>query len=149
MNLLTTIRQRQVLRARHVLGLFAVVWLNMALQPCALAFGDDNDDGCLYCPPALAENASAHGADDADDPDPGGSPCEIDVSQCALLDSFNYDGRAVKIKDTLSDVPVGIAPRIVDISLADNSPVLLDSGDHSYLPGGSPPLNTLYCVYLI
>ncbi len=149
MNLFTTIRQRQALRARHVLGLFAVVWLNMALQPCAMAFGDKNDDGCPYCPPALSVDMSSHSSHDADHSDPGGSPCEIDVSQCALVDNFNYDGRAVKIKDTPSDVQVGIAPRIFGISLADNSPVLLDSSDHSYLPGGSPPLNTLYCVYLI
>ncbi|NIA27090.1 MAG: hypothetical protein GWP02_03465 [Desulfobulbaceae bacterium] len=127
----------------------------MALQPCALAFGDDNDDGCLYCPPALAESIaahgmnSAHGTNDADNPDPGGLPCEIDVSQCGLVDDFNYDGRAVKIKDAPSDVLVGIAPCMADISLANNSPVLLDNSDHSYLPGGSPPLNTLYCVYLI
>ena len=38
--------------ARYALSLFVVVWLNTALQPCAMAAGDagGHDHDCPYCP---------------------------------------------------------------------------------------------------
>ncbi len=149
MNLFTTIRRRQALRARRVLGLFAVVCLNLALQPCAMAFGDMNDDGCLNCPPVLSTDFSSHSSHEVDRSDLDAPLCETDVSQCTLVDDFNYDGRVVKIKDAPGDVPVGITLTIADIRVQNNSSALLDAGDHSNSPGKPPPLNILYCVYLI
>ena len=43
LNLLAKIRRRQKPWARRVLGLFVMVWLNVALQPCAMALGDAHD----------------------------------------------------------------------------------------------------------
>ena len=149
MSLLANIRQRQQTWARRVLGLFAVVLLNMVLQPCAMAFDDTSDHGCPKCPPALSGEISSHITNEADQRDLGASPCATNVSQCTLVDDVNYDGRPVKIKDAPTDVPVGIALTIADIPSQNNSSARLVVGDQSYLPGGPPPLNILYCVYQI
>jgi hypothetical protein len=151
LNYLASIRQQQQSWGRRALGLFAIVWLNLVLQPCAMALQSDIDIDvdCLHCPPALSEDISSHSTHEADHSGLGTSLCEANASQCAPADDFNYDGRAVKIKDAPSNLPVGIAPPIADIPLENNSSALLDIGDYSYPPGGPPHLNVLYCVYLI
>lgn len=121
----------------------------MALQSCAMAFGDSSDDGCLHCPPALSGDISSNGTHETDRSDLGASPCDTNVSQCAIADDFNYDGRAAKIKDAPTEVLVGIALPSADIPLEIAPSSLLDIGDHPHRPGGPPPLNVLYCVYLI
>ena len=136
-----------------MLGVFAIVWLNMALQPCAMAFGGGGDHDCVHCPPVQAEEGSAHGAhhqDDSDDADSVSSPCDMGVSQCAFGDDFNYDGRIlkVKVKDAPGDVPLAIAPGIAEVSLAAISPAIPCNSIRSCVPGEPPPLNVLYCVYL-
>lgn len=150
LNPLAKIRQRQTPWARRVLGVFAVVWLNMALQPCAMAFGGASEADCLHCPPAHAEGGPEHSQHHSDDADPGNSPCEMGASQCTFVDDFNYDGRIlkVKVKDAPGDVPLGIAPGIAEISPAAISPVVPHDCIRSYNPGDPPPLNVLYCVYL-
>ena len=49
-------RQARIPWARRVLGAFVVVCLNMALQPCAMAFGGDHD--CVHCPPAITDEGA-------------------------------------------------------------------------------------------
>ncbi len=131
--------------------MFVVVWLNMVLQPCAMAFGDAIDHACQHCPPAHVEEVAAHGAHGANHSDSGASPCDTDASQCTFLDDFKYDGRVsnVKVKDAPSDEPVGFAPPIAVVSPGDRSCVISDVGDRSFLPGHQPLLNILYCVYII
>ncbi len=125
-----------------------MVWLNMALQPCAMAFGDANDHDCPHCPPMHSEEASAHNMDNSDH---GTSPCETSVSQCAILEDFNYDGRTVKVKvdNEPGDVPVGIVASIAANSFAGNSLQLFSIGDYSNSIARRAALNILYCVYLI
>ena len=131
--------------------MFVVVWLNMALQPCAMAFCDAIDHTCQHCPPAHVEDAAAHSAHGADHSDSDNLPCDTDASQCTLLDDIKHDGRVsnVKVKDAPSDEPVGIAPAIAVVSPGDRSCVISDVGDRLFLPGHQPPLNILYCVYII
>ena len=128
-----------------------MVWLNMALQPCAMAFGDANDHDCLHCPPMHSEESSAHSSHDTDNSDHGTSPCETSASQCAFLDDFNYDGRTVKVKvdDEPGDVPVGIVSWIAGGSFAGNSLQFSGIGDYSNSIARRAALNILYCVYLI
>ncbi|MEZ5553568.1 MAG: hypothetical protein R3E82_22000 [Pseudomonadales bacterium] len=75
--------------ARHALTLLAVVWLNVAVQPCVMALTPDvgapatkllgtaPDSGapdrhhCPHCPPAQARTVSEHSAGPAQ-PEPGG-----------------------------------------------------------------------------
>lgn len=67
--------------ASCTLTLLAVVWLNMALQPCLMAAepllpDQHHDAGCPHCPPATDRHC---GNDD------GG--------RCAFIDSIDFDGR--------------------------------------------------------
>ena len=155
MNLLATIRQQRGPWGRRVLGLFVVVWLNVALQPCAMAFGDASDHGCLHCPPVHSVEASAHnsheGTDQSDQSDQKASPCETSASQCAFLEDFNYDGRTAKVKvdNEPGDVPVGIVSSIAANSFEGNPLPLFGIGDYSNSIARQAALNILYCVYLI
>jgi len=146
---LAVMQKRKAPSARSVLGLFVVVWLNMALQSCAMAFGGAGDHDCTHCPPTHSGELAAHSAHDRDHAAPVTAPCETSASQCALVDDFNYDGRSAKVKDAPSDVPVGIVPSPSGILAESRSSRYSALGDRSCPPSGLPPLNVLYCVYLI
>ena len=123
----------------------------MALQPCSMAFGGEDDHGCSHCPPAHSEAVSSHSAHEADQSKPIKSPCEPNASQCAFLDDFKYDGRTIKVKveDTPANMPVGIVSSIADDSFKDNSLQHSGIGDYSYVPACRTSLRVLYGVYLI
>lgn len=142
-------QQRKTPSARRVLGLFVVVWLNMALQPCAMAFGGAGDHDCMHCPPAHSGAVSSHSAHDMDHAAQDTVSCETSASQCTIVDDFNYDGRSAKVKDAPSDVPVGITMSNAGVLSASRSYVHSAMGDRSHPPSGFPPLNILYCIYLI
>lgn len=149
MNSLVTIQQG---RTQWALGLFVVAWLNLALLPCAMALGDMQEHGCPHSPPAVSGEIPSLSADGSNNmPAEDASCCDVEASRCAFLNDYNYDGRTVqiKVKDAPGDLPIGIAPAIVAIPIADRVPVSLAFGDASLRPGHRPPLNLLYCVYLI
>ena len=131
-----------------MLGLFVVLWLNMALQPCAMAFGDEHD--CPQCPPAHSREMPSQGSHESHDKALEGALCNGGASQCAYSDDYNYDGRTVQIKakNAPSDLPVAIAPTVVALSLANTVSVSPGHHDPSHQPGVPPSLNILYCVYL-
>lgn len=133
-----------------MLGLFVVLWLNMALQPCAMAFSDEHQHDCPQCPPAHSREIPPQGSHESHDKALEGAPCNAGASQCAFSDDYNYDGRTaqIKVKDAPSDVPVAIAPAVVGLSLADTVSASLGPDDPSHRPGVPPSLNILYCVYL-
>lgn len=150
MNSLATLRQRQTPWARRVLGMFVVVWLNIALQPCAMAMGTDDDHDCPHCPPSHTRQHDGH--EMPSDPMEGvDMPCATGVADCSVVDEANIDGRTgqLKLKDAPADQPIVMIPfaglladvqpkRISDILSPDTHP-----------PDSSPPLSVLYCVYLI
>ena len=142
-------QQRRTPSARRVLGLFVVVWLNMALQPCAMAFGGVGDHDCMHCPPANSGEVSSHSAHDMDHSAPVTAPCETNASQCTIVDDFNYDGRSTKVKDAPSDVPIGITLSDDGVLSESRSYAHSAIGGRSHPPSSSPPLNILYCIYLI
>jgi hypothetical protein len=148
LSFFATIRQRQGPWARSVLGLFVVVWLNMALQPCAMAFGGTSNHGRTHCPPAQTEEISAQNASESD---PGVSPCETSAVQCALVDDFNYDGRVVKVKvkGEPSDQLLAITEPIPVVAPERSASTIIHVDYTSIVSGDPPPLNVLYCVYLI
>lgn len=132
-----------------MLGLFAVAWLSMAMQPCAMAFGGDSDGDCPHCPPAIsAQGHAGHTA--GDDPAAGVMPCADGGADCDLFDQYNYDGRSGqgKVKDAPTDLLLAILP-----APARDPRILRDSVTSTILktsapPGVPPALNVLYCVYL-
>ena len=149
MNLLASIRQRQTPWAGRALGLFVVVWLNMALQPCSMAFGGTNEHDCSHCPPAHSGEVFSHNAHETDDSAPDNPRAETSASHCASFDEFNHDSRTVKVRYAQSDVPLAIVTTIAFIPVENASTTLSSFCDRAYWPGDPPSINVLYGVYLI
>ena len=127
-----------------------MVCLNLALQPCAMAFGGGGEQDCVHCPPALIEDGSSHSMHHADDSDSTSAHCDTGMSQCTFGDDINVDSRTstIKVKDAPADLVLAIAPAMPVLALAEYSPLLAQLCIRTYLPGEPPPLNVLYCVYL-
>ena len=152
MNALVTIQQRQTPWARRAVGLFVVAWLNLALLPCAMALGDMQEHGCPHGPPAVSGEIPLLGADESNGmPAENASCCDVGASECAVLGDYKYDGRTVRfqVKNAPGDLPIGIVPAAVAIPTVGSVPVSPVFGDASLKPDHRPPLNVLYCVYLI
>ena len=151
LSLFTTIRQKPAPWTRRVFGLLVVVWLNIALQPCVMAFSDLSDHGCPGCPPSATEDISSYSARDAGNSSLQASMCASGTADCTSVDDINFGGRATSVgaKDAPGDLPIGIAPAIDVILLADSSLARRGIGATSFPPGASPPLNILYCTFLI
>ncbi|MCH9674365.1 MAG: hypothetical protein K0U93_23200 [Gammaproteobacteria bacterium] len=132
--MLTTLRQRRTTWGRRVLGVFAVAWLAVILQPCAMAMGVDEHD-CPHCPPAETRETP---------------PCETTNNpDCAFDDEINAEARSqqVKVKDSHHDLPMAIAPAAYDtLQLTFVSQPVPDT--RLLLHPSGPPLHVLYCVYL-
>lgn len=125
------------------LGLFAAVWLNLALQPCAMALEADHD--CPHCPPAHEHEMAAHhnhGEAKAE------APCASMQSQCGELDDASLDGRTgqLKVKDAF-ELPLAIVhdPAAPAIAAAKRCHQSTGPPPHA---GSSPPRHVLFCVYL-
>ncbi len=83
MNLLALMRRRKKVWIHRLAAPFAVVWLTMLWQPCAMAMDGamDIEHRCVHCPPPKLEH------------------CDDDAPQdCGDDDRFNADRRAAKAK---------------------------------------------------
>ena len=142
---MVSIRNRQKSWGRGALGLFAAVWLNLAIQPCAMAYQLEQDHDCPCCPPVeMQGHHDMHGAMGDD------MPCAEDLSACSIVDELNNDGRSgkLKLKDAPSDVPaIIIAPELVT-HFRQPADTRLPPRYASVHSGAPPPLHILYCVYL-
>lgn len=150
MNSIATPRQRQTPWARRTLGMFVLVWLNLALQPCAMAMGGDDDHDCPHCPVSHTQRHDGHemSSDAMTDHD---MPCATGAADCTAFDEVNVDARTgqLKLKDAPTDQPVAIAR--FEGFFADASPnhTRVVRQPEAHPPDSSPALNVLYCVYLI
>ena len=139
MNILAAIRRRQKLWIPRLAGPFAVVWLSMLWQPCAMAMDMDGEmamgheqHSCPHCPPPMHED------------------CGNSLEECAYFDRFDVDRRGAKLKlgESLQDVQPVLLAASHTSQLAFVS--ALSSGPHyacATAPPG-PPLNVLFCTYL-
>jgi hypothetical protein len=128
---------------RNVLGLLAMVWLNMAILPCAMAF--QSDEICPHCPPADEhEMASHHGHGEFQ----AESSSTTAQSECCDLDEASVDALGGKLQvEPASEVVFVAAPAIAELPAR----VVVQRhcvSDPPDTPGVSPPLHVLYCVYL-
>jgi hypothetical protein len=142
---LASIRRQQQSWGRRALGLFVAVWLNLALQPCAMAYQVDDDHDCLKCPPMqMQEHAGMHG--DMDDE----MPCADSLDDCFVDEDLNHDGRSgqIKLKDLSSDIPLVIADYESLLHFQHPSDTASAPRYASLHSGAPPPLHILYCVYL-
>jgi hypothetical protein len=149
-------QQERTTRARWALGLFAMVWLNLAVQPCAMAFGIQSAaNGCAHCPPS-ADHAADHHADAPNSRSQhhfahDGS-CVRGATDCSAADNYSLDSRAGQptCKDSLKQAS---APFV--IAAAEEISPMQDFINNGLVGTDSPPacksraLNILYCRYLI
>jgi hypothetical protein len=142
-------KPKRIPGARRALGFLVVVWLNLALQPCAMALDGDGDHGCPHCPPEM-DHSGMSGHAGGSHPTSPGVPCAVDAFDCMLADDYSHDGRGGQ--KTLKDAPDSGSAAILQTRILvpdlrrEPSP-----GAVRYrfvAPGTSPPLNVLFCVYL-
>jgi len=135
--------------AQRAVGWFAVVCLNLVLQPCAMAMDSIADHDCPHCPPSLEMGHEGHGGGH------GGMastkmPCATSATDCSVVDDLNYDGRSTKLepKDSPNELPLAIHPAIATVPSLRSTESFDRHRNRSPPPGNSTPLNILYCVYL-
>lgn len=124
-------------------ALLAVMWLNMAITPCAMAF-DGGDHDCPHLPPADGHVMAAHhdhGHDKATR-----SCATLQVDCCDALDA-TLGSRADTLKSKTSpDVVFADIPTIAELS---PPPALFSAAvDPPDPPDAFPPRHVLFCVYL-
>lgn len=118
-----------------------VVWLNMALQPCAMAMALDIGQ---------ADETAGHVDHTAHDSNAQEMPCHNNASDCSVFDEFSFDGRTAKVnaKYDAIELPAGIVASAISVLPINCLPGRYRRGELLHLPGEPPPLNVLYCVYL-
>ena len=126
-----------------VLGLFAAVWLNLALQPCAMALEADHD--CPHCPPAHEHDMAAHHGHASPKAE---APCASMQAQCGELDDASFDTRSgqLKVKDSV-ELPLAIAHDRITPVVTMTERCNFPTGPPQHA-GLSPPLHLLNCVFL-
>lgn len=127
---------------RRVLALLAVVWLNLALQPCAMAFADDAD--CPHCPPEMQNADTAHHghAGHADE-----SPCASLYADCADAEDLGFDTRSSQGK-AKADAACALLPAPQTLAPVVASRVQKFPTGPPFRPHGAPPIHLLNCVFL-
>jgi hypothetical protein len=133
------IRQQQQTWGRRALSLFVAVWLNLALQPCAMAYESDDE-----APMQMQGHGGMH--HDMGEPE----PCADSLSDCFIDDDLNNDGRngQLKLKDLSNDLPLAIVDCDSQLQRKRSLDVPLPARYGSLHSGAPPPLYVLHCVYL-
>ena len=127
--------------------LLAVMWLNMAVTPCAMAF-DGGDHDCPHMPPA-DEHAMAghHDHDHGKGHDQAASSCITLQADCCDAPDATHGLRTDSVElETSPDVIFADTPAIAGLSLL---PALFSAAaDPPDPPDAFPPRHVLFCVYL-
>lgn len=152
----------QVRWGRRLLTLLVLAWLNLVLQPCAMAMAADA--ACPGCPPAHADRPMGHaskathehaavphdgmGSDAvAHEHNTDGGACGGSLVDCVRLGDINQCDRQQPL--TPDHTTVWLAPPpMVSAQPGYRDPPVFSAGDAARLAGAFPPLNVLYCVYL-
>jgi len=137
MTILAAIRHRQKLWILRLAAPFAVVWLSMLWQPCAVAMEmdmgvDHGQHSCPHCPPPMHEECEAN-----------------TTEECDYFDRFDTDRRGSKTK--FGEAPEDVQLVLHSVCQLPNFPPPFAvhsslSIDTTAPPG--PPLNVLFCTYL-
>lgn len=140
MSHLANIRRQQQSWGRRALALFAAALLNLALQPCAMAYAMDAEPQ----PMQMHEHGGAHGNMDMQ------MPCADGVADCSIDDDLNHDGRSgqIKLKDLSHDIPLVIADFESPLRFQHPSDATTQPRYASVHSGAPPPLYVLHCIYL-
>ena len=140
MHGIASIRKQQQTWGRRALGLFVAVWLNLALQPCAMANAMEAEQQ----PMQMHEHGGAHGNMDMQ------MPCADGVADCSIDDDLNHDGRGgqIKLENLSNDIPLLVADYSSELRLQRSGDATTQPRYASVHSGAPPPLYVLHCIYL-
>ncbi len=127
--MLTALRKNQRRSTLRLLAGLSLVWLNMALNPCAMALGEPEEHDCPHCPPVQ------HCAEPA-------------AELCSYIDGIDSDGRThqARIPD-FSDYAFSLPAVATPVpTFSVDSSAIIEFLRSTGPPG--PPLYISYCVYL-
>jgi hypothetical protein len=111
---------------------------NLVFQPCAMAMDMATDHPCPHCPTESSQKQ--HHQD----------PQLRVVADCEFDEAYSYDSRTAqsKNKSSLEDLPVFVA-EVFAFNVQRFTLEACERASPSSTYPGDPPLNILYCVYLI
>jgi hypothetical protein len=128
---------------RRGFGLLAIVWLNLALTPCAVAF--DAENGCAHNPPSGHQDMAGH--HDHGEQQEVHSCASMQNACCEIADA-SVDSRGGKFEfgdSTDFEVPAAYPPdQLATKTLAR----YLATTDPPDPPNELRALHKLFCVYL-
>jgi hypothetical protein len=135
-----------------MLGVLVIFCLNLAVLPCAMALGLDDQD-CPHRPPAdeqsMAGHHQNHAAGHHASPQPElRSGCVTSAASCCDAAMPGVDSRASQLKLTKddNDQPIAAVVSQVLLSTITHAPAVF--ADPPDPPGTSVPRHVLFCVYL-
>ena len=123
--------------------LLGIVWLNMAVLPCAMAF--QGDDDCPHCPPEGEHEMAAHHGHGEAKREPA---CATSQPACCDVVTANVDARGLQLQaKPAADVVFATLPPMPVLPRSESRQPYGSSDPPD--PGGvSPALHVLFCVYL-
>lgn len=149
MNLIGNIRGKQRRWTPHVLASWCVVWLGLAMQPCAMAFDVADLD-------QNPQHHGMHGGAQADSPycpycpdmeNAGATDCTGDQASCSYPDGIDYDGRVQQLKK--ADVGEWVLPStFIPIPAAESLICDRVHGSAVLTTPSEPPVYLQLCVFL-
>lgn len=147
----TTLRGKPATATNRVVGLLAVLWLNMILLPCAMAI-PGNDD-CPHCPPAENHDMMSHQgrgtiAHHEHGQRPDTPPCATVQPDCCDDLVGNVDIRGGKEADKPAAQFVLMVPRVPSAEAEAAAEHHCAASDPPRVSVSPPPPHVLFCVYL-
>ena len=139
-----TAQSRSSSRTRNVWGLLAVLWLNMAVLPCAMAFESEHDD-CAHCPPALEDEMAAHHGHHKEHANESGATMQ---SECCELEDASIDIRGSNLKIKPFSEVAFISEPVIAVVPKRSTGLLKWASDPPEIIASSPTPHVLFCVYL-
>ena len=132
----------------RLFGLFAAVWVGLALQPCAVAAVSEHD--CPHCPPQAEEAARPHQSHC--NPDAKVTPDEPPNCDALQANCCDLEQSAANVRfDTTDGDDETVALPASEPAAYPDPGLGADPGSEARPPepaGGSVPLHVLKCVYL-
>ena len=140
---ISTTRQARSTVTSRALAVVVALWLNLAVQPCAMAFGDDHD--CPHCPPAQDMQMAGHHGHQADE---AATDCETSQSDCGEIDDFSLQGRNTLSKLKAEPLPVAIVAPASPLIALNPIGFSTTAADPPEPVASTTALHLLNCVFL-
>jgi hypothetical protein len=126
-----------------VLAVVVALWLNLAVQPCAMAFSDDHD--CPHCPPEQDMQMAGHHGHQVDKAE---TDCDSSQPDCGDIDDFSLDGRNTLGKLKAKPLPVAIVAPVSPTAALSPIGFSTTAADPPDPVASTTPLHLIYCVFL-